>query len=46
MSSPDSPSETSAGSATGGDSGRRWLRRKDAGPSLEELEARIAEQFV
>ena len=44
MSSPGLPPDSSAGSPTGGDPGRRWLRRKDTGPSLEELEARIAEQ--
>ncbi|MGB0191343.1 MAG: hypothetical protein ACPF9W_10290 [Nocardioides sp.] len=44
MSSPGLPPDSSAGSPTGGDPGRRWLRRKEARPSLEELEARIAEQ--
>ena len=39
MSSPGLPPDSSAGSPTGGDPGRRWLRRKDTGPSLEELEA-------
>ena len=43
MSSPDLPPDAPPGSPTSGDSGRRWLRRKEAGPSLEELEARIDE---